>query len=170
VAVRELAASEPAPARTRRWAADRLCRWDLATEVDRAVLVLNELVTNAIVHSPGGAACRLTVAGGSLEVVVTDDGPGPSRRALRAADAPDPDDWERPDGRGLQIVAALADDWGATFLDGRAGVWARWALPPGWAHARACVCGGTDGEHLGSGGRAVAMPGPWDEGPVLADR
>jgi anti-sigma regulatory factor (Ser/Thr protein kinase) len=165
VAVREIAGSEQAPAGTRHWAADRLRHWDLEAEVDRTLLVLNELVTNAVVHSPGAGACRIVVHAGSLEVVVSDDGPGPSRRALRAVHGPDRDGWERAGGRGLRIVAAVADRWGATFLDGRSAVWARWALDPAWARTHTCACDGTDGELLGSGGRVRALPGAWDEEP-----
>lgn len=170
VATREVTDSPQSPALVRRWATEVLARWDLATETDRALLVLNELVTNAVVHSPGDARCRLTVDGGFLEVIVTDAGTGPPRRALRAAHHPDPDEWERSGGRGLQIVAAVADAWGATLQDGRAGMWARWPVSAGWGHQHSCVCADADapahGVRLGSGSVAVAMPGPWDEPAV----
>lgn len=167
VATRGVTDSPQSPALVRRWAEEVLTRWGLGTETDRALLVLNELVTNAVVHSPGDAHCRLTVDGGSLEVLVTDAGSGPPRRALRAAHHPDPDEWERSGGRGLQIVAAVADDWGASLQEGRCGMWARWAVAAGWGHERACVCGdegaADHGVRLGSGAVAVPMPGPWDE-------
>jgi anti-sigma regulatory factor (Ser/Thr protein kinase) len=169
VAQRDLVADPQAPRLTRRWAAEVLRRWELDSELDRALLVLNELVTNALVHSPGEAACRLTVDAGTLEIVVNDAGTGPPRRALRAATVTEQDEWERSGGRGLQIVAAVADTWGAAYDGGRAGVWARWALAPGWSYAERCVCGHPDGAAavpLASGGTAVAMPGPWDDGPT----
>lgn len=170
VADRQVAVSVQAPAQVRRWAADLLVRWELPGEVDRTLLVLNELVTNAIVHAAGAPRCRLTVDSGCLEVVVTDTGPGPPRRALRGADAADPGDWARPGGRGLQIVAAVARSWGTAYADGRSGVWARWPVAAPWAYAAGCVCptrdhhDGPPGDavRLASGAAAVAMPGPWD--------
>ena len=105
---------------------------------------------------------------GSFEIVVSDAGAGPPRRALRAATLTEPDEWERPGGRGLQIVAAVADAWGASYDGGRAGVWARWGLAAGWSYADRCACAHADGAAgvaLASGGTAVPMPGPWDDGP-----
>jgi anti-sigma regulatory factor (Ser/Thr protein kinase) len=167
MATREVTDSPQSPALVRRWAVEVLQHWDLTTETDRVLLVLNELVTNAVVHSPGDARCRMTVDCGFLEVLVTDAGNGPPRRALRAAHHPDPDEWERSGGRGLQIVAAVADAWGAALHDGRSGMWARWPVAAGWGYEHACTC--TDehaaehGVRLGSGSVAVAIPGPWDE-------
>lgn len=150
----------------RRWAAGVLGRWELAGELDRMLLVLNELVTNALVHSPGGGHCRLTVDRGHVEVLVTDDGDGPPRRAVRAAtDVPDAPSWERSGGRGLQIVAAMSDAWGLTFTGGRAGVWARWQLADGWPYVAGCICN-PDGDAavaLASGGVAIAIAGPWED-------
>jgi anti-sigma regulatory factor (Ser/Thr protein kinase) len=172
MAVRDVAPSHEEPGRTRHWAAAVLARWDLAAEVDRTLLVLNELVTNAVVHATGGGSCRLTIDRGELEILVTDGGDGPPRRAIRAADAPEPVAWEQSGGRGLQIVGAVAGQWGATFVDGRAGVWARWQLASGWPHAATCGCDGPDGDQpdgdgsglrLGSGGLVVPVSGPWDD-------
>jgi anti-sigma regulatory factor (Ser/Thr protein kinase) len=74
-----------------------------------AVLVLNELLTNAIRHAralPGGqvrAAWRLE--DGWLELTVTDGG-GPGRP--RVAKPPP----SAPGGRGLSIIEQLCHDWG----------------------------------------------------------
>jgi anti-sigma regulatory factor (Ser/Thr protein kinase) len=86
-----------------------------------ALLITSELVSNAVRH--GGAPVRLEVSGtpGRLFVRVHD----------MAADEPLPQAGatDRAGGRGLQLVAALASDWGSTRLPDGAGkfVWAKLA-------------------------------------------
>ncbi len=85
------------------------------TAVDDAVLILSELLSNACRHGrplrevPGGggdvlAAWRVDAAG-RLTVEVTDGGgptrPVPAKPSITARG-----------GRGLNIITALADDWG----------------------------------------------------------
>ncbi|MDA8323623.1 MAG: ATP-binding protein [Actinomycetota bacterium] len=76
---------------------------------DTAVLLTSELVTNALAHTASGT-------GGSLEVIVwgdvdsvlvavLDDGSDRKPAAVSA-------DLESEFGRGLGLVAALADRWG----------------------------------------------------------
>ncbi|MGW1887912.1 SpoIIE family protein phosphatase [Streptomyces sp. NPDC001970] len=99
---------------------------------DDAVLVVSELVTNAVVHAGTTVevAVRLDVASdddpASLVVEVSDHHPA---RAVRS-DAPDPGaaSGEPEYGRGLQLVAALAASWGITYRPGLKAVWARMAL------------------------------------------
>ncbi|MCM2577633.1 ATP-binding protein [Streptomyces meridianus] len=73
-----------------------------------AVLLLSELATNAVRHADGPDArelsIRLTAGEKRLRVEVSDA----SERPLRPAQASACDET----GRGLSIVAALADDWG----------------------------------------------------------
>jgi len=89
---------------------------------DTAVLLTSELVTNALAHTPSGT-------GGSFEVIiwrdaacvlvaVLDDGSdgSPARVGI---------DLESESGRGLGLVAALADRWGH---QGGAAVRAVWFL------------------------------------------
>jgi anti-sigma regulatory factor (Ser/Thr protein kinase) len=91
------------------------------------VAVAGELVGNAVRHAaplPGGVvrvAWRLTRMGG-VEIRVTDGGAG-TRPTERSADA------ESPDGRGLTIVAALADAWGVERDGLGQCVWARLPAP-----------------------------------------
>ncbi|MBY8879310.1 ATP-binding protein [Actinacidiphila acidipaludis] len=83
-------------------------RWRLAEDAtETAVLLLSELVTNAVRHSrvPGRhveVRCVLTEA--ALRVEVSDAGHGVP--VLREADDED------ESGRGLALVAALAQKWG----------------------------------------------------------
>ncbi|OUC81620.1 hypothetical protein CA984_41810 [Streptosporangium minutum] len=87
------------------------------------VLVVGELLANAITH--GEPLVRLSLWAGADElcVRVTDHGPGQPRHLDLGVEA--------VHGRGLTIVAALADDSGVIPLPDRPGktVWARWRLP-----------------------------------------
>lgn len=88
---------------------------------ETAVPLLSELMTNAYRHakvSPGReilARCALEAA--RLRVSVTD-----ANDTLPQPRQPRPDDES---GRGLTLVAALADDWGAEPREGGIGktVW-----------------------------------------------
>jgi len=91
---------------------------------DEVILCLSELATNAVLHSssrrPGGTfTVRIgTRPGADIRLEVEDDG-GPW-----LAPAPDPGS-----GRGLDIIGALAAEWGvATSPAGRT-VWARFDWP-----------------------------------------
>ncbi|WP_395759287.1 SpoIIE family protein phosphatase [Streptomyces althioticus] len=91
---------------------------------DDAALVTSELVTNAVVHAGTDVhlTCRLEEDTGALVVEVADRHPS---RAPRddAAEAPAHDIPEY--GRGLRLVAALAESWGVTYRAGSKTVWAR---------------------------------------------
>jgi len=91
---------------------------------DEVILCLSELAANAVVHSnsrrPGGTfTVRIgSRPGADIRLEVEDDG-GPW-----LASAPDPGS-----GRGLDIIGALAAEWGvATSPAGRT-VWARFDCP-----------------------------------------
>lgn len=84
--------------------------WQLRAEAtDTAVLMLSELTANACVHSraPRGRYVRVRclLHAGRLRIEVSDAGSAmPEPRAAGCYDE---------DGRGLALVAALADEWGA---------------------------------------------------------
>jgi anti-sigma regulatory factor (Ser/Thr protein kinase)/anti-anti-sigma regulatory factor len=85
------------------------CRyWQLAlpdaTVMERAVLLANELVTNAVVHAGTDIRLRLELRGDRLHIAVRDDNP----RLLRLV-VPD---WQAEGGRGLWLVEQLARAWG----------------------------------------------------------
>ncbi|MFD9390653.1 SpoIIE family protein phosphatase [Streptomyces sp. NPDC060000] len=94
-----------------------------------AALVVSELVTNAVVHAGTdvGLECRLEEdpehPGGSRAVVVEVCDHHPSRAPRDGALEPS---YGTPEyGRGLRLVAALADAWGVTYRRGAKTVWAR---------------------------------------------
>ncbi|MFF0016994.1 SpoIIE family protein phosphatase [Streptomyces sp. NPDC005374] len=100
-------------------------------QVDDAVVVVSELVTNAVVHAGTDVEldCRLEAHTGALVIEVLDHHPS------RAPHDGDPEAWYGiPEyGRGLRLVAALAESWGVTYRTGAKTVWAQ--LPAGGKEA-----------------------------------
>ncbi|GAA1004989.1 DNA-binding protein [Streptomyces sp. F-3] len=103
--------AEPSWAATvRRLVAERLTDLPLsADQRDDAVLATDELFANAVQHASAGPCDTVTVTvewnARTLRVTVADRSPLPPPR-------PHPVDVTAESGRGLAIVAALADDWG----------------------------------------------------------
>ncbi|MER5753906.1 ATP-binding protein [Streptomyces sp. NPDC002088] len=99
-----------------------LAAWNVSPEiVEDSLLVVSELLTNAVVHALPPAELRLSwVRGdgpGTLRVEVTDAGPA---RAGQSPDGIDPDEH----GRGEQIVHALATRHGIRIHSGGVTRWA----------------------------------------------
>ena len=107
-----LATGPAAPAEARRRVRDAIRSWRVPVDLDAALLLTSELVTNAIRHEAGqeagqGAqAVMLAIASsrGRLRVDVHD-----TSRSLPAV-AEVPADAET--GRGLLLVETLSDEWG----------------------------------------------------------
>lgn len=87
-----------------------------------AVLVVDELVSNAREHAAGGSTVDLTVDAGSVLVVVSD----PHPESVPALGYPPP---SQPSGRGLLVVDALSVRWGVVIRPTSKSVWAEVALP-----------------------------------------
>jgi anti-sigma regulatory factor (Ser/Thr protein kinase) len=103
----ELPANENAPARARQ--AVREIAGGALPEDDRwrAELIVTELVTNAVIHGPGGPVSLVLDFGGyGVRGHVADPGPGiPGQRLVRRRATEE-------GGRGLFLVDALSDGWG----------------------------------------------------------
>jgi anti-sigma regulatory factor (Ser/Thr protein kinase) len=114
---------DPRSARqARRFVTDQLQGHD-STLVGDVVLMASELVTNSILHSTGALRLTVEVAARTIRVAVSDAGPG-----RPSVQSPQPDE---PNGRGLQLVAMLADEWGTgTSHDGGNTVWFSVLLDP----------------------------------------
>jgi anti-sigma regulatory factor (Ser/Thr protein kinase) len=100
-----------------------LADWNLAAEIaEDVLLVVSELLTNAVVHALPPATLRLSRRqvgmGRTVRVEVTDM--GPASAADLPAPAPDPDEH----GRGLAIVTALAARCGVHVHSGGTSRWA----------------------------------------------
>ncbi|MER5253135.1 ATP-binding protein [Streptomyces sp. NPDC002855] len=99
-----------------------LVGWDIRERADDITLCVGELTTNALLHGvPPGRGFRLHLRRDSdvLRVEVHDSGGGWPR--LGGGDDAD------ESGRGLLIVAALADKWGVVERDPGKVVWCEFA-------------------------------------------
>ncbi|MEV8015615.1 ATP-binding SpoIIE family protein phosphatase [Streptomyces sp. NPDC086554] len=127
-----------APAAARRFVRAALADWtELAVPAaagitdrlaDDSVLLVSELVTNAVVHAGTTVEllCQLDEAGlgesaDALVIEVSDHHPA---RAVRSEPVPQPPGTPEY-GRGLQLVATLSESWGITYRTGTKTVWAR---------------------------------------------
>lgn len=91
-------------------------------QTDDAMVVVSELVTNAVVHAGTDIelACRLEEETGALVVEVCDHHPSRAPRESGAEPG-----YETPEfGRGLRLVSTLAETWGVTYRTGAKTVWA----------------------------------------------
>ncbi len=109
-----------------------LARWGAPGRAETAELLTSELVTNALVHTDGGAVVKAAISGaaltgaavharGRLRVEVRDfmtghpapGGPGTDLGPVRDL-VPEMSDIEKAatSGRGLLLVHALSDGWG----------------------------------------------------------
>jgi signal transduction histidine kinase/DNA-binding response OmpR family regulator len=98
--------------------------WSVSTRIiDDAVLIVSELLTNAIVH--GRPPIQLRLRRTSQEVAIeVDDGASAMPRRLRVT----PDE---PHGRGLAIVAKVGDRWAARANGRGKTVWSTLSAPQG---------------------------------------
>jgi serine/threonine-protein kinase RsbW len=87
--------------------------------VEDVLLVATELVGNAVVHSPdvGDLDVAWDVDGATVIVRVHDSSSVEPRRRTAGSDA--------SNGRGLAIVAAIANEWGVNHVAQGKQVWAR---------------------------------------------
>jgi anti-sigma regulatory factor (Ser/Thr protein kinase) len=145
-----LTACGTSAAEARHRSAAWLARHAVAREVtETAVLIVSEFVTNAVVHSGGTViGCALQLGDGLLRIEVTDQGTGQASPAVRHATA------DEVSGRGLLLVSALSEEWGAS--PAIPGGWTVWAIVGTAAltrrrHHPAC----------GAGGRAAGATHPF---------
>jgi anti-sigma regulatory factor (Ser/Thr protein kinase) len=123
----EIAAAPPAVRCARRWTADLLAQSGFGDLVDTAVLLVSELVTNAVRASIGAAhasSCPdpkqidLSIARISdrIRIEVSDS-------AGRQFPVPTRHGADGEGGRGLQVIAALSKRWGCHTVPGGKVVW-----------------------------------------------
>lgn len=94
------------PQSVRHWAAAFLEHWNVPSDDAHAtILIIDELIANAITHTTGPTHILLRNEGTTIRVEVED--PSERQPRLRATSEDD------VGGRGLQIVANLANSWGS---------------------------------------------------------
>ncbi|GGR01162.1 SpoIIE family protein phosphatase [Streptomyces asoensis] len=110
----------------RRFTARTLRRWKVPEAADAVLLVVSELVTNALVHTQGPVRLDLILRGDRVRVCVSDSSP-------RAPAKPVIVDWESTGGRGLLLVEAMSDSFGSVPVAGGKQVWSEITVPGGGA-------------------------------------
>lgn len=119
-----LPSSPRSVAAARRFSRGLLTEWGLDELADDAVLLLSELVTNAIVHVPEGSGevrLALSRTPAQLVVQVTDGG---GRLPLCGEAGADSEN-----GRGIWLVEQLATEWGHHTSGGGKTIWFTLPLP-----------------------------------------
>ncbi|MFJ6657694.1 ATP-binding protein [Streptomyces sp. NPDC091377] len=125
--------------RARRWARARLARSGIEADeplAETLVLLVSELVTNAVVHTGRTAVLRLSLPCGAaadsatvrLEVADSSD----------RAPVPRHPDGEQTGGRGLALVDGLADRWGWSREGAGKRIWCELDRCERAQRARAC--------------------------------
>ncbi|MFF4487864.1 SpoIIE family protein phosphatase [Streptomyces sp. NPDC001544] len=107
----------------RRFTARTLRRWEVGEIADAVLLVVSELVTNALVHTQGPVHVDLMLRGDRVRVCVSDSSP-------RAPAKPVIVDWESTGGRGLMLVEAMSDSFGSMPVASGKQVWSEIVVPP----------------------------------------
>lgn len=127
----QLPATQHAPALARRLVEVLLDGWGLSDLAADTKQVLSEIVTNAYQHAPGMETFDLEISAdaGRVRVSLAD---GNSVRPVIAEL-----NHDRPRGRGIRIVEAIASRWGAEDENGGKLVWAEITSPATLSDARA---------------------------------
>lgn len=108
--------SPEAARRARRFVEDTVADWGLDGVLDLAVIAAGELAANAVMHAGGDFTIGLRRLPDRLRLIVGDPRPHPV--------APKDPPVTAIGGRGLAMVATLADDWGCELKDGGKVIWA----------------------------------------------
>ncbi|MFD5005906.1 SpoIIE family protein phosphatase [Streptomyces mutabilis] len=101
----------------RRFTRRTLRSWGVPDDdIDGVLLIVSELVTNALVHTDGQVRLDLALINGRLRVAVADSSP-------RTPVKPTSIGWEATGGRGILLVEAMSATWGTLPVSGGKQVW-----------------------------------------------
>ncbi|MFB9394977.1 SpoIIE family protein phosphatase [Streptomyces echinatus] len=102
----------------RRFTRRTLRAWELPRDtIETALLVVSELVTNALVHTGGPVRLDMSLVNHRLRLAVADSSP-------RSPVKPTSIGWEATGGRGILLVEAVSEAWGTVPVSGGKQVWA----------------------------------------------
>ncbi|WP_372448686.1 SpoIIE family protein phosphatase [Streptomyces musisoli] len=102
----------------RRFTRRTLRAWGLPRDtIEEALLVVSELVTNALVHTGGPVRLDMSLVNHRLRLAVADSSP-------RSPVKPTSIGWEATGGRGILLVEAVSAAWGTVPVSGGKQVWA----------------------------------------------
>ena len=119
---RRLTRDQAAIVDARRMVVEQLRAWDIPEElINEIALTAHELVANAFVHAVPPVDIRIIHAGSELIVEVDDRSPDRPQRRYSTPDA--------EHGRGLQVVDALATQWGTRLHPTTKTVWSSHDIP-----------------------------------------
>jgi len=116
-AITTLPAQDRSPGAARRVVQQALTDAGLEVMLDDALLLVTELVTNAVVHAGTEVELHVEIGAGRARIEVVDRGAG-ALPALRG----DPE-AAREGGRGIFLLDALAQEWGTRHFAGGKSVW-----------------------------------------------
>ncbi|MDO0924511.1 SpoIIE family protein phosphatase [Streptomyces sp. TG1A-8] len=102
----------------RRFTRRTLRTWGVSRDTaEAALLVVSELVTNALVHTGGQVRLDLSLVNQRVRLAVADTSP-------RSPVKPTSIGWEATGGRGILLVEAVSVAWGTVPVSGGKQVWA----------------------------------------------
>jgi len=155
-----IVAADPAQARqVRDWIRAAINRHHCPADPDEAALAVSELYANAVMHGPEGGRVLVGYClwSAGARIFVCDGGGLTTPRVCRDVSLAE-------GGRGLQVIGALAAEWGSFRLPGARVVWCDLGQPLrapaadawAWLHRVLAVCPLT----AGTAGRLPAPPAP----------
>lgn len=106
---------------------DTLLGWGVPDPFDDIILLVSELVTNAVIHADSALEVTVRRSEGSTEVMVTDSAPEravPQAGPLAVDTSPSTED-QRSGGLGLALASAIASSWGVSYGRNDKAVWFR---------------------------------------------
>jgi anti-sigma regulatory factor (Ser/Thr protein kinase) len=94
---------------------DTLLEWGLPELCETAILLVSEVVTNAVLHARTDVVLKVETADVGVRVAVTDSS------VVRPTSRPHSS--TATTGRGLRMLDVLADSWGSDVTDSGKTVW-----------------------------------------------
>ncbi|MFD3686809.1 SpoIIE family protein phosphatase [Nocardiopsis sp. NPDC058631] len=156
VARREFPPAPETAAAAREFVHDTLLTWGVPDPFDDVILLVSELVTNAVIHARSALDVTVRRSEGATEVMVTDSAPEravPQAGPLTVDTSPSRDN-ERSGGLGLALASAIASSWGVSYGRNDKAVWFRIEDSPG-AHPS------LESPQVRRGPARPVRPAPW---------